>query len=109
VPSFWPGVAPLATSVSARWIHTGTPAVLRARSAKPVWSLWAWVSSTASRASSPRPSAVRVRSSRFQSPGAGVDQYQLAAVLEQVEVADATGQPVNAVRDFHGMHPPSPR
>ena len=44
LPSFFPGLAPLATAASAWCTDTGALASVRARSANPVWSAWACVS-----------------------------------------------------------------
>ena len=44
LPSFFPSLAPLATAASAWCTDTGALASVRARSANPVWSAWAYVS-----------------------------------------------------------------
>ena len=68
-PSFLPGLAPLATAASAWWTQIVAPAWVRTRSANPVWSACAWVSTTASMSPAAFPRAASARWSRPQSAG----------------------------------------
>jgi hypothetical protein len=86
------------SDASFSWTHTGMPSSTLARSAKPMWSKWACVSTSASTSPGERP--IPRRASKQGLPGgrqAGVDDGDPAPLLYEVPVYVVLADPVNAL------------
>ena len=104
----WPGWEPRPARAPhrARGPDTGIPRSVRARSAKPMWSEWPWVSTRARTSSRLRPIAPQLREQVVPLAGQpGVDDRDRRAVDEQVAVDQPRSESMDPVGD---PHPPLP-
>jgi hypothetical protein len=83
------------SGTSLSWTHTGMSSSALARSAKPMWSKWACVSTSASISPGARPIPSRTPSKERQE--AGVDHGEPSSLLHEVPVEEVFADPVNAI------------